>query len=318
MTSITLKRVVVTGIGIVSPLGCGNELVWQHLNDGNIGIISLKNKISDKLIEETGVKIAGIVPHGTKSNDFDQKKLFIQGIEKELSLFVQYSILASDLALNHSKLKINLDDINAFDSTRAGVSIASGIGALQEIVNSSRLLDLSYKKLSPYFVTKILPNMASGHVSIRHKLQGPNICPATACAAGSHAIGDAYNLIRLGHCDVMLAGGTEASISDLSIAGFARMKALSKESDPNNGSKPFDRDRNGFVIADGAAVLVLEELSHALKRQSPIIAEIVGYGLSGDSFHISTPESNGDGAFRSKILLNIFILKNNLSFCFYK
>jgi 3-oxoacyl-[acyl-carrier-protein] synthase II len=196
------------------------------------------------------------------------------------------------------KTATSLDDI---DRNRAGVAISSGIGSISDTVEQYDNMKTSYKKVSPYFVPKILVNMASGSVSIRHGLRGPCHAVATACAAGSHAIGDAYNFIRLGYADMMLTGGTEASVDALSITGFARMKALSNTNVAEEASRPFDRKRNGFVIGEGACVLVLEELEHVLKRgaEDKIVCEVVGYGLSGDAHHPTVP--SGDGAQRSML-----------------
>jgi 3-oxoacyl-[acyl-carrier-protein] synthase II len=180
------------------------------------------------------------------------------------------------------------------------VAIATGgMGSIQDVVTSSRNLDSSYRKVSPYFVPKILGNMAAGHVSLRHRFRGPLHSVSTACAAGSHAIGDAYNFIRLGYADVMLAGGAESNLDALTIAGFARMKALCPDSPPSQASRPFDSGRNGFVIAEGACVLVLEELSYAQRRGAVILAEVSGYGLSSDAHHSTSPSPQGDGAIRS-------------------
>lgn len=183
--------------------------------------------------------------------------------------------------------------------TRAGVAIACGIGSLEDIIHNNNSFRESYRKLSPYFISKILVNMPAGEVSIRHGFKGPNHAVSTACAASAHAVGDAFNFIKLGYADLMLAGGTESAINDLGIAGFARMKALSGCKDPSKASRPFDSKRDGFVIGEGACVLVLETLESALARKASIIAEVSGYGLSGDAFHITSPSENGNGACRA-------------------
>ena len=283
-----MKRVVVTGIGIVSPLGCGSELIWKYLVQNKCGISPLEG------YEQFGVRVAGIVSREENSDSYSDEKVFGRVVDREMANFTKYALYASDIALSHAC--VNQKDV---DPNRAGVAVACGIGTIADIVATSKVLDISYKKVSPYFVPKILSNMAAGQTSIRHNLKGPVLAPATACAAGAHAIGDAFNLIRLGYADLMLAGGTEASIDKLSIAGFARMKALSSSDEPFNASKPFDCNRDGFVIAEGAALLVLEELSSALRRNAPIIAEVRGYGLSGDAHHSTTPPENGNGAARA-------------------
>lgn len=288
-----VKRVVVTGIGAVTPLGCGIEFIWKRLLDGYCGISSLDIQIN----EDIPIKVLAKVPRGKNVYEFDSEKAFGHSLGKEHSSFIQYAMLASDLALINANLMDRNDPCkisHSLNQLKFGVAIASGgIGSLQDIVESSRNLEKSYKKISPYFISKILTNMAAGNVSIRHGLKGPLHSVATACAAGAHAVGDAYNFIRLGYADAMLAGGTESSIDPLSIAGFARMRALTKSSDPLSASRPFDSQRDGFVLGEGSCVLVLEELSHALRRNAPIIAELSGYGLSGDAHHITAPDGQG-------------------------
>mmetsp|Transcript_8758 Transcript_8758/g.8669 ORF Transcript_8758/g.8669 Transcript_8758/m.8669 type:complete len:460 (+) Transcript_8758:236-1615(+) len=293
------RRVVITGIGLVTPLGCGNEDVWKSLISSQHGISTLDSPL---IVKGTGVSIAGIVPRSNNvSNEqghYNEELVFGRSVSKELAGFCQYAVYASDLALAHAGLIPETMSPMALD--RAGVAVASGgIGSLQDIVESSKLLDVSYKKVSPYFVPKILSNMAAGHVSIRHKFRGPVTSVSTACAAGTHSIGDSFNYIRMGYADVMLAGGTESSINPLSISGFARMKALSESSVPGTASRPFDSARNGFVMSEGAGIVVLEELSVAQSRGANIIAEIIGFGLSGDAHHPTHPSAEGSGAERS-------------------
>jgi 3-oxoacyl-[acyl-carrier-protein] synthase II len=293
------RRVVITGIGLVTPLGCGNESVWKSLISSQHGISTLDNSL---IVNGTGVSIAGIVPRSNNvSNEqghYNEELVFGRSVSKELAGFCQYAVYASDLALAHAGLMPETMSPMALD--RAGVAVASGgIGSLQDIVESSKLLDVSYKKVSPYFVPKILSNMAAGHVSIRHKFRGPVTSVSTACAAGTHSIGDSFNYIRMGYADIMLAGGTESSINPLSISGFARMKALSESSVPGTASRPFDSARNGFVMSEGAGIVVLEELSVAQSRGANMIAEIIGFGLSGDAHHPTHPSAEGSGAERS-------------------
>lgn len=301
------RRVVITGVGLVTPLGCGHEAVWGNLTAGRHGISQLPDSLQ---VDGAGVSVAGFVPRVVskstgdnfsylrKSDVYDEEVIFGRSVSKELASFSQYAIFASDLALAHANLQSA--EMSALSLDRAGVAIASGgIGSLQDIVESSRQLDQSFKKISPYFVPKILSNLAAGHVSIKHKFRGPVTSVSTACAAGTHSIGDAFNYIRLGYADVMLAGGTEACITPLAIAGFGRMRALSKSVTSEKSSRPFDSLRDGFVMSEGAGVLVLEELEEAKKRGAVIIAEIVGYGLSGDAHHATHPSADGSGAERS-------------------
>ena len=296
------RRVVITGVGLVSPLGCGHESIWKRLLNGCNGITHIPPSI---LVDGSAVTVAGFVPRlmGLQDGFFDQNTfseelLFNFPVSKEQASFTQYAVYAADIALAHAELvplKMCPSALN-----RAGVAIASGgIGSIHDIVESSRQLDQSYKKLSPYFVPKILSNLAAGHVSIKHRFGGPITSVATACAAGTHSIGDAFNYIRMGYADVMLAGGTESSITPLSIAGFSRMRALSNSSLPKKASRPFDTTRDGFVMSEGAGVLVLEELAVAQNRGAVIIAEILGYGLSGDAHHPTHPSTDGSGAERS-------------------
>jgi 3-oxoacyl-[acyl-carrier-protein] synthase II len=324
-----LKRVVVTGVGLVSPLGCGTEGLWTKLNAGARGIRPLKS-VDDETIEcgswtsdktaprSAAIKVAACVPRvqdpALLEAPFDGVAGFdaMKGASRDKSLFIQYALHASDLALAHAGLQSHRhksegegEDSNeqllggCYPRERVGVAIASGIGAINETVEGSAALDVSEKKLSPFFVPKILINMAAGQVSLRHGLKGPNHSVATACAAGAHAIGDAYNFIRLGYADAMLCGGSEACIGSLAVAGFGRMRALSTSACPRSASRPFHPDRDGFVIGEGSAVLVLEELSMAQARGATIIAELVGYGLSGDAHHATSPSPVGDGAERA-------------------
>ena len=253
---------------------------------------------------------------------YSEEQVFGRLVSRELSLATQYALYASQLAMLHAGLLLEEDNSLDLNTTaaavtskqkqhhsllqlecgglRAGAAIGSGgIGSLHDIIEGSENLKLSYKKLSPYFVPKVLMNMAAGHVSIKYGLRGPVTSVATACAAGAHSIGDAYNYIRMDYADVMLAGGTEACIDSLSVAGFARMKALSTNANIVASSRPFDTHRDGFVIGEGAGVLVLEELSVALRRGAPIVAEVLGFGVSGDAHHPTHPPAEGAGAERS-------------------
>ena len=294
---------MITGIGLVTPLGCGEgSAIYRRLIEGRNGVKRLPDHIS--LSPSCNVTIAAAVPTGKGEGDFDETQY--KSIERETSKFIRYALHASHLAMANAKL--TKDTLAShYDPTLCGAAIGNGgIGSLPEISAASNSVVTAYKKLSPYFVPKILVNMSAGHVSINYNLQGPVHSVATACAAGSHSIGDAFNFIKLGYADFMLAGGTDASIDPVAISGFARMKALAS---PSSGaefteadlksSRPFDTNRSGFVIGEGAGILVMEELSSALKRGAPIIAEILGYGLSGDAHHTTSPPPDGAGAFRS-------------------
>ena len=296
------RRVVITGIGIVSPLGCGNELVWQRLLRGECGISKICDNSNIMKIKgiSNPITVNAIVPRGIDVNngEYDEQTIFGRAVSKEYSTFIQYALYASDLAIKHANITLNNNDNESF-----GVAIGSGgIGSLDDIIESNKLLENSYKKLSPYFIPKVLSNMPAGQVSIRHRLSGPIHSNSTACAAGLNSIGDAYNFIKYGYANSMVAGGTEASISPLSIAGFSRMKALSTCNDPLTASRPFDKKRDGFVMGEGSCVLVLEELETAISRNANIIAEICGYGLSADAFHATSPSESGEGAQKSMIM----------------
>lgn len=291
-----LRRVCITGIGIVSPLGCGTEHVWKRIIAGHCGISALPDGYMPPNVP---VHVAAFVPKDSSNpHAYNENAVFSRSVGKEMALFTQYAIYASDLALAHANL--NPKSLPSTQLERMGTTVSSGgISSLGEILSASQNFNQSFKKLSPYFVPKILINTAAGQVSLRHGLKGPQHTVATACAAGSHAIGDAFNFIRLGYADCMLAGGAEASIDPLALAGFARMRAVTTSQDPLTASRPFDKKRSGFVMAEGACILVLEEVEVALRRGANVLAEVVGYGLSSDSHHPTSPAPDGDGASRS-------------------
>eukprot|EP01039_Chlorochromonas_danica_P007174 gene7174-7937_t len=313
------RRVVLTGSGLVTPLGCGKgQTIFHHLIHGQSGIhpLTATGSTDPSLLNLTtppssplNVTHIGKVPKGDQKEEYSDLQ---HRNRNETSLFIRYALTASQYALEDAKIT-NFND-SSYDLTRCGVAIGNGgIGAINEITQTfTQFTQQSYRKVSPYFVPKILVNMAAGHVSITYGLQGPVHCVTTACAAGLHSIGDAYHFIKFGMADLMLAGGSDASIDPLSLAGFNRMKALSNPPSSSSSSttssstgdaadhylasRPFDIDRNGFVMAEGAGVVVLEELEHALRRDAPIIAEVVGYGLSGDAYHATSPSPEGNGA----------------------
>ena len=277
------RRVVVTGVGLVSPLGDGTSVTWQGLLEGRSGV----GPITRFDATEYPSRIAGEVP------DFDPLKYIDKKELKKSDRFIQLALAAAEGAMDGSGLQI--DEAVA---SRVGVIIGSGIGGLPLIERThEKLVEKGPSRVSPFFIPGLIVNMAAGQVSIRYGARGPNSAPCTACTSGLHAIGDAYRQIQYGHADAMIAGGTEGVVTPLSVAGFCAMRALSTRNDePELASRPWDRDRDGFVIGEGAGIVILEELSRAVARQAPIYAEIVGYGMSGDAYHISAPQPEGIGA----------------------
>ncbi len=279
------RRVAVTGIGLVSPLAIGTRLTWEALlrGDSGVGLITRFDAA------EYPSHIAGEV------EGFDPRLYLAKKDVKKSDRFTQYALAASEFAMADSGLAV--DDGNR---DRVGVVIGSGIGGLPAIESTHRtLLERGPGRVSPFFIPSQIVNMAAGWVSIRHGARGPNSAPATACTTGLHAVGDAFRQIQLGFADAMIAGGTEASVTPLAVAGFNSMRALStRNDDPQRASRPWDRDRDGFVLGEGAGILVLEELDGARERGAEIYAEICGYGMSGDAHHISAPDPQGDGAAR--------------------
>jgi 3-oxoacyl-[acyl-carrier-protein] synthase II len=290
-----MRRIVVTGMGIVSPLGCGVERVWGRLINGESGI----GPIQAFDVSDLPCKIAGNVPRGDRANGgFDVDSYILPKDQRKMDAFIHYAIAAADEAVEDSGWKPE----DGESRERTGVLIGSGIGGLQGIYDASVTLhERGPRRVSPFFIPAALINLASGHVSIRHGFTGPNHSVVTACATGAHAIGDAARLIEVGDADVMIAGGAEASICRLGVAGFAAVRALSTgfNDTPQRASRPWDVDRDGFVMGDGSGIVVLEELEHARKRGAKIYAEIVGYGLSGDAYHITAPAEDGSGGFRA-------------------
>ncbi|MCZ6750254.1 MAG: beta-ketoacyl-ACP synthase II [Acidobacteria bacterium] len=279
------KRVVVTGVGLVSALGVGTEQTWQAVLQGQPGIAPITHFDTTQF----SCKIAGEV------KGFDPLQFIAKKEVKKMGLFIQYALPASDFALQQAGLKITPSI-----AERTGVFIGSGIGGFDVIEREhSALLAGGPRKISPFFIPATIVNLAAGQVSIRHGAKGPNSAPCTACSSGAHAVGDAFKLISRCEADVMICGGTEAAITPLSVGGFASMRALSTRNDePARASRPFDKTRDGFIIGEGAGILVLEDLEFARKRGARILAEVVGYGMSGDAFHITQPSENGDGAYR--------------------
>jgi 3-oxoacyl-[acyl-carrier-protein] synthase II len=290
-----LRRVVVTGLGVVSPLGCGVEPTWERLLSGR----SAARRITEFQVDDLACQIACPIPRGSKSDgNFDPDEWFEPKEQRKVDPFITYAIAASDQAIADSGIDLTTTEAQE----RAGVLIGSGIGGIGGIYDASiTLYEKGPRRISPFFIPGRLINLASGHVSIRHKLKGPNHSVVTACSTGAHAIGDASRLIALGDADVMVAGGTESPLNRLSLAGFSASRALSTgfNDRPTEASRPWDKDRDGFVMGEGAGIVVLEDLDHARARGARIYGEIIGYGLSGDAHHITAPAEDGNGGFRA-------------------
>jgi 3-oxoacyl-[acyl-carrier-protein] synthase II len=289
-----MRRVVITGLGMVTPLGATVESTWQAILAGQSGIRKLEG-IDDS---DLPCRIGGQIQLGSLSGQLDLSRFADVKEQRRYSNFILFALAAADEALKDSGYKASSDS----ERERSGVLIGSGIGGFPAIAeNAVSLHEGGPRKLSPYFIAGSLINEAAGVLSIRHGFQGPNHAVVTACATGAHALGDAARLIALGDADVMLAGGTEAAICRLSLAGFSIMRALSTNfnDSPTEASRPWDRDRDGFLMSEGAGICVLEELEHARRRGARIYAELSGYGLSGDAYHLSAPSPDGRGAFRA-------------------
>ncbi len=290
-----MRRVVVTGMGIVCPLGLGVEPVWRRLIEGRSGISAIQNFDTKDL----SCKVAGQVPAGSRAEGgLDINEWIPTKDQKKMDRFIHLGLVAATEAMEDSGWKPETEE----DRCASGVMIGSGIGGLQTIYEASQLVAAGKsRRLSPFFIPSSLANLVSGHVSIKYGLKGPNHCVVTACATGVHAIGDAARLIMLGDADVMVAGGAEATVCELGIAGFCASRALSTSfnDDPTAASRPWDKDRDGFVMGEGSGMLVLEEYEHARRRGAKIYAEVSGYGLSGDAYHITAPAEHHEGAFRA-------------------
>lgn len=289
-----LRRVVVTGLGLVTPLGCGVEISWRRLLAGESGIRRIEHFDTSDLPS----KIAGLVPTGDGPGAFRATDFVEPKDLRKNDLFIVYGIAAATEALADSGWRPS----DEAERERAGVLLGSGIGGLKTIAETAVELETKGpRRVSPFFIPASLINLLSGQVSIRFGLKGPNHAVVTACSTGAHAIGDAARLIAVGDADLMVAGGSEAAVCRLGIAGFAAARALSTNFNdtPEKASRPWDRDRDGFVMAEGAGVVVLEELEHARRRGAKIYAELKGYGLSGDAYHVTAPPPDGDGGFRS-------------------
>jgi len=289
-----MKRVVVTGLGMVSPLGCGVEPTWRKLLAGE----SAAARVENFDVSDLPCRIAAQVPRGTAPDAFNPDDWMEPKEQRRVDDFIVYALAAATQALTDA----NWAPKTYEEEIETGVLIGSGIGGLQGIAETAVILhEKGPRRVSPFFIPGRLINLASGHVSIQHKLKGPNHSVVTACSTGAHAIGDAARLVALGDATVMVAGGAESAVNRIALAGFAACRALSTSfnDSPKQGSRPYDRDRDGFVMGEGAGCVVLEEYEHAKARGAKIYAEIVGYGLSGDAYHITSPSPDGDGAYRA-------------------
>ncbi len=289
-----MRRVVITGLGLVSPLGCGVEATWSRL----LASENAARRVESFDVSDLTCQIACEIPRGDGSNGTYNPTDWMEPKEqRKVDDFIIFAVAAAQQAIDDANWHPESYD----DQARSGVLIGSGIGGLQGIEQTSLLLaEKGPRRISPFFIPGRLINLASGHVSIRHGLKGPNHSVVTACSTGAHAVGDAARLIALDDADVMVAGGAESPVCRLSIAGFAACRALSTHfnDEPQRGSRPYDQDRDGFVMGEGAGIVVLEEMEHAQKRGAKIYGEVIGYGLSGDAYHITAPAESGDGAER--------------------
>ncbi len=281
------KRIVVTGLGIICPLGNNVEIVWNNIISGNSGVDIIK----EYNISQYKTKIAGIV------KNFNILKYITKKEIKKCDIFVQYGIAAATQAIEDAQINnITNNDL----LKKIGVIIGSGIGGITSVCNNNEKLNkYGPKKVSPFFITSSITNMISGNISIKYGFKGPNLALATACTTSSHSIILGVQLIQMGNANIMVVGGSEKSSNRLGLAGFSSMKALSKNINPKEASKPWDINRDGFILGDGAGVIILEEYNHAIKRHAKIYAEIIGYGMSADAYHITKPSLDGSGAFNS-------------------
>jgi 3-oxoacyl-[acyl-carrier-protein] synthase II len=276
------RRVVVTGLGLITPLGTGIQKTWEGICKGASGI----DRITTFDTSEFPVQIAGEVKDFNPEDFIERKEI------KKMDVFIQYALSAGSMAIEDAGLKITEENAD-----RVGVIVGAGIGGIQTIERyHSVLLENGQRRISPFFIPMLITNLAAGQISMRFGARGPNSCVTTACAAGTHAIGDSFKIIQRGDADAMIAGGSESAITPLTIAGFANMKALSSRNDtPQKASRPFDVERDGFVIAEGAGIVVLEELEVALARRAKIYAEVIGYGMTADAYHMTAPDPEGRG-----------------------
>jgi 3-oxoacyl-[acyl-carrier-protein] synthase II len=287
------RRVVVTGIGLVTCLGVGVQHVWSRLIQGHVGLSNLQDPVY--ITKKIPCRIAGLVPRGCKPGELNIDEYVSKSDQARMNLASCYALVAAEEALEQAQWKPKTD----LERNRTGVAVGCGMVSLEDIVETGMALDSKgYSKVNPHFIPKILVNMPAGHISIKHGFTGVNHSVSTACTTGAHSIGDAFNFIKSGVQDVMVCGGTEASVNPVAMAGFARIRALALNfnDEPEKASRPFDVDRNGFVMSEGAGILVLEEMNHAISRGATILGEVLGYGLSADANHITAPATDGRGA----------------------
>ena len=279
------RRVVVTGVGLVTPLGTGVDKTWEGICSGRSGV----DLITRFDTSDHDVKIAAEV------KDFNAEEHMDKKVAKHLELFVQYAVAAAGMALKDADFAVTEEN-----ATRVGSITGTGLGGLPTIEKYHQVcMERGPKKITPFFIPMVIPNMGAGQISIIYKTKGPNLATCTACAAGTHAVGEAFRSVARGDAEVVITGGSESVICPLAVGGFNSMKALSRRNEePSKASRPFDRDRDGFIISEGAGILILEELEHARARGAKIYAEMVGYGLSGDGYHMAAPPEDGDGAVR--------------------
>jgi 3-oxoacyl-[acyl-carrier-protein] synthase II len=281
-----MRRVVVTGLGAVTPIGIGTESYWRHLTEGVSGVAATTRFDASHHDSRIAAEVKG----------FDPLQWMEKKESRKMDLFIHYAVAAAQMAVDDADLKVTDEN-----RERVGVFVGTGMGGIPALEESHRiLLERGPGRISAYFIPSIITNLGSGQISMRYGMKGPNSCVSTACATGNHAIGDSFKIIQRGDADVMLAGGTEAVITPLTIGGFCAIKALStRNHEPTRASRPWDKGRDGFVMGEGAGLLVLEELEFARRRGARIYAEIIGYGLSADAYHITQPAPEGEGAFRS-------------------
>ena len=287
-----MKRVVITGMGIVSPVGTGIEYAWKNIVNGVSGV----RKIDTFDVSDLNSQIAGLPVVGTEPGQYNPDSVVDAREQRKMDKSIVYGVVAADEALRDAGL-IDYDG----DKNRFGVSVGAGIGGLNTIYdNCVELYTGGPRRISPFFIPKAIINMTAGHISIKYGLKGPNLSVVTACASAAHSIGEAVRLIQHGDADIMVAGGAEGAVGKIGVAGFCAMKALStRNDDPEGASRPWDKNRDGFVMAEGAGILILEEYEHAVARGAKIYAEVAGYGLSGDAYHITAPAPGGEGGMRA-------------------
>lgn len=280
------KRVVITGIGVISPIGIGKDSFFKSLKEGQSGVDIITKFDTEGLSTKIAAEVKGFEP-----TDFIDKKE-----AKRMDRYTQFAVAASKMAVLDASL-----DLNTIDEDRFGVCIGSGIGGLETLENQYKvMIEKGPGRVSPFFIPMMISNIAAGHISMTFKAKGPNMTVVTACASGTNAIGEAFKVIQRNDADIMITGGTEASITPVAIAGFCSMKALSaRNEEPKRASRPFDKDRDGFIMGEGSGILVLEDLEHAIKRGARIYGEVVGYGSSADAYHITAPAPEGEGAYKA-------------------